>query len=72
MAKRKVTATLQVETDIKNKGLRLAAYKDDDLLGYLDIGKASLYWYDKHAKNPDGDSTWEELIAWMKKPRKST
>lgn len=68
MAK-KVSASLQVTTDIKNKGLLLSVSEDETLLGYLEVGKAKLSWFDKHAKNPNGEATWEEFIAWVKQRR---
>lgn len=68
MAKKKVTAQLNVLTELKTNGLRLAVHDDGDLLGYLDIGKAKIQWTDKHGKTPSGESDWEGLIEWMKAP----
>ncbi len=63
---RKVTASLQVETELRNNGLRLSVYIDDAFQGYLDIGKARLDWTDRNGKKPDGRCSWEDFIAWIK------
>ena len=66
MAKRSVWATMDVETELKNNGVSLAYYEDDQLVGYLKVGKAKLEWFDKHGKKPSGEARWNDLIEWMK------
>jgi hypothetical protein len=64
--KKRVTASLEVETELKTNGLRLSVYNDDNFLGYFDVGKARLDWTDKNGKKLDGRCTWEEFVAWIK------
>lgn len=65
MAKQSVTAKLEVNTQLPNKGVRLEYYSDDDFKGYVDIGKATLKWTPKHGKKPAGQKSWEEFIDWL-------
>ena len=65
MAK-KVMATLNVETELKNNGVRLQVFNDTKLLGYLHVAKAKLEWTDKNGKKPDARCAWEDFINWIK------
>jgi hypothetical protein len=60
-----VTAKLKVETQLRNEGVELEYYKDDEFIGYLTVGKATVKWKPKNAKISTGQKTWEDLIAWI-------
>lgn len=66
MAKRGVWASMEVETQLKNTGIRLSYWKDDELVGYLQVTKAKLKWTDKHGKKPTSEVSWDEFVEWMK------
>jgi hypothetical protein len=65
MPKQSVTAKMDVETQLRNEGVTLEYYQDDQFIGYLNIGKAKLQWKKRDAKKPTGQKSWEELIAWI-------
>ncbi len=66
MAKQKVKATLEVETELRNTGVTPEYWLDDDFIGYLHIGKATLTWKPKGGKIAVGKKTWEQLIEWLR------
>ena len=64
-------AFLSPATEIKlgNKGLVVTVYDDDNVLGRLMVGKASLVWFEKGAKKRGRRATWEDFRQdIMKKP----
>jgi hypothetical protein len=63
MAKQ-VTVSM-AETRLRNKGVYIHVYEDGEKLGRLEIGKATIIWYDKGAHNPTATATWEQFIEWM-------
>jgi hypothetical protein len=65
MPKQTVNAKLQVNTPLATTGVTLEYYRDDDFIGYLNIGKATLAWTPKHGKKYKGKKSWEELIDWI-------
>ncbi len=65
MAKQSVTAKLKVETQLRNDGVLLEYYRDDDFKGYVNIGKAMLLWTPKNGKKPTGQKSWEQFIDWI-------
>jgi hypothetical protein len=57
-----VTAELEVETELRNKGLTLNVHSNGDLLGRLSVGKATVAWTLKNGKKPVVTRSWEELV----------
>lgn len=66
MAKRTVRAQLDVEAELANKGVVFQYMEDGDLVGWLEVGKATLKWTDKKGKKPDGECDWRHFIEWIK------
>ncbi len=54
------------EPELGNKGMVISVKRDNDILGHLMIGKASLVWFDKSKKKKGHKVSWEELEAWFK------
>jgi hypothetical protein len=54
-------ATLHQEVDLQNKGIEVEFWEDEVKGGRLVIRKASIEWYEAHAKNPTWTGTWEDL-----------
>lgn len=57
--------TLVTEADLGNKGLVVTVSKDGTILGHLMIGKASLIWFEKHAKKRGHKVSWDETRQWL-------
>ncbi len=66
MAKQEVQASLQVNTKLATTGVSLEYYVDDEFVGYVHIGKATLKFTPKGGKKPAGQKTWGEFIDWLK------
>lgn len=60
---------LAVSMDIKNVGMELDVYNNDDKhLGDLVITKTSLIWCKGRTNRENGEKvTWAEFIKWMEK-----
>jgi len=60
-------ATLSVvpEAQLGTKGLVVTVKKDDDIFGHLMIGKASLVWFEKHAKSKGRKLFWDDFHKWI-------
>ena len=69
MAVRKATVGFAEEPELGNKGMVITAKKDDEILGHLMIGKASLHWFEKSAKKRANKVSWDDLIAFMQRQR---
>lgn len=51
MAAFKATVGFVEEPELGNKGMVITVTKDDDILGHLMIGKASVHWFEKHKRS---------------------
>lgn len=61
--------TLVTEAQLGNKGLVVTVYNDAGILGHLMVGKASVIWFEKHAKKRGRKVAWDGFHQWiMKKP----
>ena len=61
--------TVVSEAQLGNKGLVTTVYDDTGIVGHLMVGKASLTWFEKHAKKRGRKITWSEFHTWiMRKP----
>jgi|GEM_PF-3017540 len=60
-------ATLSVVTEaqIGNKGLVVTVKVDDDILGHLMVGKASIVWFEKNAKKKGRKVSWNDFHQWI-------
>lgn len=67
MAAFKATVGFVEEPELGNKGMVITVTKDDDILGHLMIGKASVHWFEKHKKKLAYKTSWDDLIKFMKK-----
>ena len=57
------------KAELGNKGLVITVYQDDDILGHLMAGKASLVWFEKNAKARGRKVSWDDFRTWvMAKP----
>jgi len=66
MAAFKTTVGFVEEPELGNKGVVFTVNKDDDIVGHLMVGKASLHWFEKNAKNKANKVTWDTLIEFLK------
>ncbi len=65
-----VTLSFADEPELKNKGMVLTVKDDDDIVGHLMIGKASIIWFKKNAKKRGYKVDWEELKTWFEAKEK--
>lgn len=63
----KANVSFVEEPELGNKGMVITLKKDDDIVGHLMIGKASVYWFKKHAKKLANKTVWDDLIKFLKK-----
>lgn len=57
------------EAQLGTKGLVVTVKQDGDILGHLMVGKASLVWFEKHAKKKGRKLFWQDFHQWiMQKP----
>ncbi|MBK6729030.1 MAG: hypothetical protein IPG63_17790 [Xanthomonadales bacterium] len=61
----KVLLDTVTQAELGNKGLVVTIYQDDDILGHLMVGKASLVWFEKSAKKRGRKVTWNDFHAWI-------
>jgi len=66
MAYKTTITKIAEELALGNKGLVITVNSDDEILGHLMAGKASVHWYEKNAKTKSHKTSWKELIAFMK------
>jgi hypothetical protein len=64
-----VFLTLVTEAQLGNKGLVVTVHDGAGILGHLMIGKASVVWFEKHAKKRGRKASWTDFHKWiMAKP----
>lgn len=66
MAAFKTTVGFAEEPELGNKGMVITIKKDNNIVGHLMIGKASVHWYDKNAKKAANKASWDALISFMR------
>jgi hypothetical protein len=54
------------EPELGNKGMVITINKDENIIGHLMVGKASLHWFGKNKKNKANKVSWDDLITFMK------
>lgn len=65
MAKTNAILNVVPEASLGNKGLVVTVKKDDDIFGHLMVGKASLVWFEKHAKSKGRKFAWDDFHKWV-------
>ena len=61
----KVLLDTVMQAELGNKGLVVTVYQDDDILGHLMLGKASLVWFEKNAKKRGRKVKWNDFHTWI-------
>jgi hypothetical protein len=54
------------EPELGNKGMVITVRKDNDIVGHLMVGKASLHWFDKNAKKKGNKVSWDDFIDFLR------
>lgn len=49
------------DVQLGNKGLVITVSRDGSILGHLMVGKASIVWFEKHAKRKGRKVSWEDF-----------
>ena len=57
--------TLVSEAQLGNKGLAITVYDDAGIVRHLMVGKASLIWFEKHAKKRGRKVSWDDFRKWI-------
>ena len=72
MAKHEAILDFADKPKLGTKGLVVTVKVDDDIIGHLMVGKASLVWFKKGKKSKGHKVSWKDLQEWMlKKPEKT-
>lgn len=53
------------QAELGNKGLVVTVHQDDDILGHLMVGRASLVWFEKGAKKRGRKVSWNDFHSWV-------
>jgi hypothetical protein len=59
--------TVVSEAQLGNKGLVITVYDQAGIKGHLMVGKASLIWFEKHAKKRGRKVSWDDFHSWILK-----
>jgi hypothetical protein len=57
--------TVVSEAQLGNKGLVITVYDQTGITGHLMVGKASLVWFEKHAKKRGRKVPWDDFHQWI-------
>jgi len=67
MAKHETTFNFADEPKLGTKGIVMTVKVDDDIIGHLMVGKASLVWFEKNKKTKGHKVSWQNFRDWMTK-----
>jgi hypothetical protein len=65
MAKYSSTVSFAQEPELGSKGLVVSINTDNQIMGHLMVGKASLVWFEKNGKKQGRKVSWDELQKWF-------
>ena len=72
MAKHETTFVFADAPRLGNKGMVLSVKIDDEIIGHLMIGKATLTWFEKNARKSGRKVLWSDFQEWILTKKETT